>query len=153
VALSLPLSFTHIFFALCDLQIEHEKLCRQTNTKGVEAFSPGLLRRALASWSYPGCCSNNDAREPHAWQGSVVSRCAAPSDACCLSRAWQGGHLATKEAGIAWGSPACFRNVPRVAQTRRGSLGQPWAQCLNTFGVGASTQVEETDLLSAGYNF
>ena len=37
--------------------------------------------------------------------------------------------------------PPATRCVPRVAQTRRGSLGQPWAECLNTFGVGLPAMV------------
>lgn len=102
------------------------------NTKGVVELSPGLPKRAKASLGYPGMPSSGKMREARTMPAPVATRCALPQHRwplAVLGRGASGEPDAQRCHGFARSRGA---RKPRVGLV---SLGQPWAQCRNTFGV------------------
>ncbi len=106
--------------------------CLGFNTEGVVELSPGLPKRAKASLGYPGLPRSGKMREPWTMPAPEASRSALPQHRGPLALLGRG---ASSERDP---QPCHEFARPRGARKPRvglASLGQPWAQFHNTFGV------------------
>ncbi len=102
------------------------------NTEGVVELSPGLPKRAKASLGYPGLPRSGKVREPWTMPAPVAARSALPQ------HRWPLAVLGRGASGERDTQPCHGFARPRGARKPRvglASLGQPWAQFHNTFGV------------------